>query len=495
MKQLKNIAWFLPLVVVFFILHGIVENFGFIYFSELVKITLLIAGCVALFYLFIKIFIKDKLHAALVCFFISSWLLFFGAIFEWVKSVRFLYWLHSYTVFVPFMLLVFLLFILFIRKKTKLWKKACFYLNVLLLIYCVFDICALILKSVQPDNQAIYKPISFDTAAVKIKPNVYLLLFDEYPGYKSLKDSFAFSNDALYQFFAEKEFKFLPFFSNYNMTFYSMASMLNMQYIDKPFIPLQNTFENDQQRLKEIKNAEVIQYFKAMGYRFINYSIFDILDQPSVKGNSFVISQATLITNKIFFNKILKDIGWNFIDGRYKLPYFKYIFMYEDRNNKFIEKSLRENKLQNSLSPQFIYAHFNMPHPPIFYDSIGNYLPIKIMLDQQSYFDKQNFLSQLKYTNTKIESLVTKICKNDPAAIVIVMSDHGYRGYNNANTIEPLHFDNICAIRFPDKNYLPTKEKWSSVNFFRYLFNCEFNQQIPYVSDSSIFLKDKTQNN
>ena len=74
--------------------------------------------------------------------------------------------------------------------------------------------------------------------------------------------------------------------------------------------------ENDQQRLREIKSATAVRYFEAMGYSFTNYFIFDILDKPSVKGNSFVISQATLITNKIFFNKILHDIGWNFISGR-----------------------------------------------------------------------------------------------------------------------------------------------------------------------------------
>ncbi|MBC7422859.1 MAG: hypothetical protein H7334_05325, partial [Ferruginibacter sp.] len=104
--------------------------------------------------------------------------------------------------------------------------------------------------------------------------------------------------------------------------------------------------------------------------------------------------------------------------------------------------------------------------------------------------DKQKFLSQLKYTNTIIRRLVDTIRTNDPKAIVIVMSDHGYRGYKNTNILEPLHFNNICAVHFPDKNYQQIKEKWSNVNFFRYLLNTEFNQKIPYLNDSSIFLKD-----
>jgi hypothetical protein len=472
-------------------LHGIVENYGFIYFSEILKTGLTILGCVGLFYLVVLFFTKKAIHAALICFFISTWMLFFGAIFDWVKSIHFLRCIHSYSVFIPLMLLSFLAFILFIRQKKSLQNKLCFYLNLLLLIYCLFDLSALALKSLKPNCRSTAANINIDTTLVKSKPNIYFMLFDEYPGYKSLKDSFAFANDSLYHFLEKKEFKILPTFSNYNMTFYSMASMLNMEYIDKPYKALENTMEDDQLRIKEIKNARAIQFLKTMGYSFTNYSIFDILDQPSLKGNSFVISQATLITHKIFFNKILKDLGWHFISGKYRIPYIKYIAMHENRNNQFIEKKLSETKPENISKPRFIYAHFNMPHPPIFYDSAGNYLPVEKMFDDQSYGNKQIFLSYLKYANTKIEDMVNAICKNDPGSVVIVMSDHGYRNYKNIHLIEPLHFDNICAVRFPGNNYLPVKERWSNVNFFRYLFNCEFNQRIPYLNDSSIFLKDK----
>ena len=370
MKQLKSKPYFPFLLVLFFILHGTVENFGFIYFEEILKTGFTILGGVVLFYIIIRFFVKDRIQAALICFFISTWILFFGAIFDSIKSIPFLHWLHSYTVFVPFMLCSFILFILYIRNRKTLGNKLCFYLNVLLLIYCLFDLSVLAFKSMPQQKQPVASVIPFDTALVKTRPNVYFLLFDEYPGYKSLQDSFAFSNDSLYHFLENKEFKILPTFSNYNMTFYSMASMLNMNYIDKPFKPLANTMDDDQQRIKEIKNALAIQNFKSMEYSFTNYSIFDILAQPSLKGNSFVISQATLITHKIFFNKILKDLGWHFISGKFSIPYMKYIAMHEDRNNQFIEKKLTEIKADKTKVPRFIYAHSmtsRMPTKRCFY--------------------------------------------------------------------------------------------------------------------------------
>ncbi|MBK9532503.1 MAG: hypothetical protein IPO42_12130 [Chitinophagaceae bacterium] len=69
------------------------------------------------------------------------------------------------------------------------------------------------------------------------------------------------------------------------------------------------------------------------------------------------------------------------------------------------------------------------------------------------------------------------------------MSDHGFRYYKNRQHFEPLNFDNICAIRYPGKPLLPFREKWSMVNLFPYVFNSFYNQQLPYLADSSIVLR------
>jgi hypothetical protein len=489
MKILKSIPFYLLLLPLFFCLNGALENFEYIYFKEIAKVGIAVLIAIALFYFILFFSVKNANYAALITFFTASWILFFGAIFDMVKNIKFLSFLHTYTIFVPFMFCLIIGFIFFIRNKNIFKEKMCYYLNVLLLLYCLYDLVSLIFVAAKPKNQFVSNQINFDTTLVKAKPNVYFLIFDEYPGYKSLADSFAFANDDLYHFLQAKDFKILPTFSNYNMTFYSMASTLNMNYISRPYIALQNTFNDDQDRIKEVKNAQVVQYFKSIGYSFTNYSIFDILDQPSVKGNSFVVSQATLLTHKIFFNRMLKDIGWHFITGKNKITFIENIYMKDKRNNAFIEKQLLETKPVKN-TPQFMYAHFNMPHTPFFYDSLGNPLPNATIFNESLHGDKSLTLSYLKYANTKIKNLVEVLCKKDSNAIVVVMSDHGWRGYKTKGVITPLYFNNICAVRFPNKNYLPMKESWSNVNFFRYLFNSQFNQKIPYLSDSSIFLKD-----
>ena len=491
MQLLKKIPFFLLLFVLFFCLHGSVENYGYLNLAEVVNVGLLCILCIILFFGLSWFISRNYTLAGLVTFFISLWYLFFGAIYDLIKATLFLHFLQSYALLLPVLLLVNIAVTWWLKHNKQLHQKLFLYLNVLFLLFCIADAFLLVNKRRNYKEAAIANPLPFDQTKVTQKPNVYFLLFDEYPGYTSLRDSFAFLNDSLYQFLNKKEFVFLPVNANYNMTFYSMSSMLNMHYIDKPYVALANTLEDDQLRIREIKNARAFQYFTGMGYSIRNYSIFDILDQPSVKGNSFVISQATLLTHKIFFNRILKDLGWHFISGKYQIPFIKRIYMKDDRNNRFIEEKISESSSKKMISPQFIYAHFNMPHPPVFCDSLGNYLPTDQIFDQKSYINKQLFLSYLKFANKKIEKVVDAICKNDSKSIVIVMSDHGYRGYKSTQLIEPHQFDNICAVRIPGKPFKTYSEKWSAVNFFRYLFNTAYNQDIPYLKDSSIFLKDK----
>ncbi len=67
------------------------------------------------------------------------------------------------------------------------------------------------------------------------------------------------------------------------------------------------------------------------------------------------------------------------------------------------------------------------------------------------------------------------------------MGDHGFRhleGNNNG------HFMNFNSIYLPDKNYSRFYDGMSLVNEFRILLNTQFNQHLPILKDSTIFLQN-----
>jgi hypothetical protein len=226
-----------------------------------------------------------------------------------------------------------------------------------------------------------------------------------------------------------------------------------------------------------------------MGYQVQNYSVFDIGNQICINPDkSFLPVHSRVLTTKMLHNRLRKHIGWWFNGTWLQNILIKKEAIYQaDETNNDMVTMVNKSLLQKSIKPKFCYAHFVMPHSPYFRDSSGTLINKKNQ-EGVNLGDTKYFLPYLKYTNTVISSLVNKIVQEDPSAIVIVMSDHGFRDYNNHKQTHAPAFDNICAIRSPYNNTLPFENSKSGVNFFRYLFNSAYNQQIPYLKDSTVWI-------
>jgi len=493
MQLLKKIPFFLLLLVIFFCLHGSLENYGFVELQEILVLGGLILACLGIGLVLTWLFTRNWLMSALICFFIALWYLFFGAIYDWLQTSQVLHFLHRYQVLIPALIVLTVGWIIFLHKKRSKHATLSMYLNLLLLLYCGIDSFLLITKNVEPVRKGQAAAVAFDPGKVTQKPNVYYLLFDEYAGYQSLKDSFGFANDSLYHFLDQKGFRNIPGGSNYDFTLFSMSSIFNMQYVDTTGIT-GTTLQNDLQvRTNEIRYGSVFGLFENMGYQIENYSIFDIGNRHSVSDkNDFLPVHSRLLTDKIFHNRLLRTSGWIFKTGKFALPAWKKKYLYQhDVTNIFSEQAVKQTAADKSTVPKFCYAHFIIPHGPFYRDSSGQYNSDASIADEATLTNKAAYLAYLKYGNTVIESLVESITANDPQAIIVLMSDHGFRPYQTPERYVPFCFDNICAVRFPNNNYGATGERHSAVNFFRYLFNKQFGQNIPYLPDRVSIVYDR----
>jgi hypothetical protein len=489
MNRLKTIPFFLFLLPVFFCLHGGVENFGVLYLSEVLLIGLYISIALSLLVLFFLLITKNKQVAYFVTFYTGVFYLFFGAIQDSLQELSWLSFLNRYSVLLSFLLISTICSIYLLKRKKIFQKKLFFYLNFLLIVYCVLDTALLLYKSFINTKSRVSQ-ISFDYKKIKSKPNVYYLLFDGYPGYTSLQSEFGFKNDSLYNFLQLKEFTILPSFSNYNFTTFSMSSILSMQYLKDDYNHIhqlhdQHDFRN---RFNEIKNADVFSIYKAMGYEIENYSIFDIGKLSSINPEiTFMPIHTKVITAKMLHNRLIRNIGWWFRGTMLQNVFaFKEPLFQADTTNLDIINMVKGSLAKKSNSPKFCYAHFIMPHSPYFRDSTGQLIN-KLNQPWRNLNDTMYFIPYLKYTNSVIRLLTDEIVLKDPGAITIVMSDHGFRKEYKEKYYAAA-FDNICAVRLPGNNLLPFQNSRSGVNFFRYLFNSQYGQQIPYIKDSTVWI-------
>jgi hypothetical protein len=487
MKLLRKIPFFLFLLALFFCLHGWVENYGFISYKELLMPGLQIFGSILLFTAVVFLFTRNLLSASLISFFIGLWYLFFGAIHDGVKALPFLFFIKSYTAMLIMLSIASIVWIVFIRRKKNMHQKLVFYLNLLLLIYCVVD-AGLLLKDkwLQPPLAAT-EHVNFNAAKVAKKPDVFFLLFDGYPGFASLQDSFNFSNDGLHKYLDANSFKVLPVFANYDHTYFCMASMFNMEYVKNDFNNMQVTQRDFQKRGVDINHGAIFPLFKSMGYNVENLSIFEVDDKPAqTVASPFLLAHSILLTDKILHNRIKRDIGDRL--GKF-IPFWKNQDFYQtDTDNKMTEKRLLVSAATKAITPEFVYAHFLMPHGPYFYDSSGDKNPYEKISNYTTWRDKELFISYLGYVNKKLINMVDTIVSHNPDAIVVVMGDHGFRSFEGDEIVKNQRYDNLCAVRFPDSSYAQTRSRWSTVNFFRYVLNSQFGQKIPFLADSTIAL-------
>lgn len=490
MRLFKKIPFFLFLVALFFCLHGSVENYGYLDLYEVMEVGGIIILCIAVFFALAWFFTRDHLFAALLTFFIALWYLFFGAIHDFIKTTSFLRFLQSYTVLLPVLLFVNFLLIWWLKKSKPLYSKLFAYLNLLFLIFCVYDGFLLLNKVTRYEEVSYPDPLAFDQTKVTSKPNVYFLLFDEYAGYKSLDDSFQYKNDSLYHFMQQQQFSRLPTFSNYDFTPFSLSSILNMEYVPENYNRYKLSQPDIQHRFGEIRNAQVPAIFKSMGYSIVNNSIFDIKAHPALyQSNGLFPIHAELLTNKIFHNRLIKNIGWWLATGRFSIRFIREHYMYrKDAYNRQVERNLLEVAGSPVSKPRFWYAHFLLPHGQFYRDSSGNMNPAEKILNLKYLADKSLYLSYLKYTNNIIKKLVKNISTKDPNAIIIIMSDHGFYDYDNPGDYDPYNFDNICFVRFPLAKADTANLPGSNVNFFRYFFNKAYGQNFPYIKDSTVYV-------
>jgi hypothetical protein len=199
-----------------------------------------------------------------------------------------------------------------------------------------------------------------------------------------------------------------------------------------------------------------------------------------------------LLTDQTFYNRLIRDIGWNLYVGKFEIKWLTKGRIYSGlhNNNLFLEKVKQESR-KKTAHPRFIYAHFAMPHYPYYFDEHMQMRNIKDLVADMDPGHVDSYLKYLPYTNKNIRELVDTIQKNtDNAAVIVIMGDHGFRT-NTGDGDHSHYFKNLNAVYLPDRDYRLFKDTITGVNQFRIIFNSLYKQHLPLLYDSSVFLTDK----
>jgi hypothetical protein len=480
---------FFLLLPLFFVLHGFTENYDAVPQTNALLLWMIYSAAALIFFFAAWIFYRNWIKAAIVSFCIMAFQFFFGAMHDFLKNNFDNSIVTRYSFVLPFFLMLFVVLIIVVKKMKTNNTRISFYLNTLLLLLIFVDSVWLISKFFSKNRMA----ASEDSPQIKCdsctKPDIYFLVFDEYTSSSALKELWNYDNSDLDSFLINKGFRILPASSsNYNFTQFSIASTLNMQYITIPD-PNACTVKDYNHCFQLIRNNAVSSMLRSIGYKVVNYSIFDLDKNPSPVTESFLPLKTKLITSQTFLSRVKKDLYYHLLTGKFEISWLSRDLVYStDHNNQQIIGSTLQTALDNSATPRFVYSHIEMPHPPFYYNGDKKEEDKQILWDQQHRPDVKSYTGYIPRTNLVIKEIVNKIIDNakKPVAIILI-GDHGFR----TEQPQPYYFRNLNAVYLSSGNYAEFYDSITNVNEFRSLFNNLFNTNLSLSKDSTIFLIDK----
>ena len=313
---------------------------------------------------------------------------------------------------------------------------------------------------------------------IPIKPDIYLLIFDEYAGNIQLKNDFKYDNIDFLKKLESKGF-YVPevSYTNYPNTGMTIPSLLNMDYLD--FLTEAMGKDSKDMRLAQelTHNNIVMKFLKSHDYKIISfYGGFDAI------GNTNLVSEK--LCGSGILNPSLREL---FVLTYLPITYFNAVSETEMKHGKLECLFTTVPEIQGSEdAPVFTLAHFVLPHGPFIYDLEGN-----LIKTEKSDKDKQAYFEQLIYTNKKILVLVDKILENaTKESVIILFSDHGYRAEinweNPSSENYVAGFNNLAAYYMPNQLDNPA-ETFSTVNTFRIIFNSYLGTEFEMLEDRQIW--------
>ena len=304
------------------------------------------------------------------------------------------------------------------------------------------------------ETKDLYQTLQFTT-----KPNIYYLVPDAYPNREGLNTIYHYNNSQFYEQLSSLDFSiYHEAYSNYVSTIASIMGTFGMEH----------HYYN-----KSIGNNEMLGARELIGGK--NNPLTQILTN-----NGYVIHyiHQTDYLHKMgcFVDECSPSVGvHDLVDFLVPVRVKKKLGLTMDQSIKSFEQRMLAgiDRIAQSQEPHFVYAHVMVP---------GHSKRKDQTVDSLNDFRK-TFITKTQDSNQTLLTLIERIMKKDPQAMIIINSDHGGFGLGwygiapnavfegLAKRVTALdHVGVLLAIRWPNDISKPSEPITTNINLFRHIF-------------------------
>ena len=465
-------------------------------------VVLLFTGLVFAAFRFIA---SDQRKAGLSTLVVVLLLFSYGHLYNLLKKLPLLTPVIRHRYFLPVLILLaaFLIWRL-LKVDGKKLAPVTRYLNVVSLFLVampVFTIGRYYLGSF-PRSSAAVEAAGTGTASPD-QPDIYYIILDAYGREDVLRDVDKIDNSAFIAALEQRGFYVAPqSHSNYMQTVLSLASSLNMEYLQDLGYDANASFP----RLyhTDLVESRVRTMLAEKGYQFVafetgyvtsirNADLYFAPDpsdlvsgQGGIQLNSFETLFLDTTAAKAWF-----DLQQKSGQTALQAPYFEH-------RSRILFTFEKLAEIPHMDGAHFVFAHVIVPHPPFVFGANGevvyNTHPFTLQ-DAQNYSQDEylaKYDAQLQYTNQLVLATVDAILKESKVPpIIILQGDHGPGAHLDWNSVErsnlPERFSILNAYYFPDQDYSHLPADITPVNSFRVILNQYFDAELPLLPNRNYF--------
>lgn len=337
-------------------------------------------------------------------------------------------------------------------------------------------------------------------------PDIFYIIMDAYAREDTLRKVFNYDNTPFLQDLAERGFYVVHHSrSNYGYTSLSLASSLNMDYLQNLIVDL-DPYSRQQEPLWElIRQSRVRIALEGLGYKMVafstGYSGTEIKD-ADVYITGGALDQVLGLNAFSNFEGMLIDnsAGVILLDGAIALPLLipDLKYPYQLHREWVLNVFDHLSEMPQTDDPMFVFAHIISPHSPFVFERDGS--PVKrppgftlgfAFADGASLMDEEYieaYRNQLHYINTKLLQTIDSIlAHSETPPIIILQSDHGPVPKGSEMRYTQQRMAILSAYYLPENDDELLYPTITPVNTFRVVFNTYFGGTYELLPDHVYF--------
>ncbi|MHB8587060.1 MAG: hypothetical protein ACYDDF_14620 [Thermoplasmatota archaeon] len=302
------------------------------------------------------------------------------------------------------------------------------------------------------------------------KPDIYLIVLDEYSAPEYMEKTWGYNDSGFTQNLSSAGFQVLNrSTANYPITLFSLASMLNMQYL--PADPVTRS----EVAMPMVRNPITIASLRTLGYKWVH---FDTNYEPTIANANADLNVECGISDfqiELIHETALRPLQSLLIPED---------VIKQDRINCQFDQLANLPSIPNLPSgPLFVFDHFLVPHSPYVFGPAGQSVSWGNNLTLNTSAEKTAYREQVQYTNNRTLTAIHAILAHSKTPpVILLFSDDGevpWTTWDGSNASVNATMRNLAAVYNPGHAALPAN--LSLVNVFRYLLNEDFGANLPIL--------------